>query len=77
MTQVGTTNSWSGTIPVSAPAIRNRYFVSVVDSLGLTDTSVIQSYVDNYLGIDIFPGTRTVALGDTVILVPLRVVLPM
>ncbi len=68
MTRIGTTNNYSGTIPVSAPAVRNRYFVSVVDSLGLTDTSGIQSYVDNYLGVDVFPGTRTVALGDTVIL---------
>lgn len=68
MTRVGTTNNWTGTIPVSLPAVRSRYFVSVVDSLGLTDTSGIQSYVDNYLGIDVFPGTRTVSLGDTVIL---------
>ena len=68
MTRVGTTNRWTGTIPVSSPSVRNRYFVSVVDSLGLTDTSATRTYVDNYLSVDVFPGSRTVAIGDTVIL---------
>jgi hypothetical protein len=68
MTRVGTTNNWTATIPMSAAATRNRYYVSVVDSIGLTDTSSITSYIDNYLGVTVFPTNRTAAIGDTVIL---------
>lgn len=68
MTRVGTTNSWTATIPVSTPATRNEYFVSVVDSIGLTDTSGVYSYRDNYLQINAGNDTTIVA-GDTATLV--------
>ena len=68
MTRVGTTSNWTATIPVSAPVNRNRYFVSVVDSLGLRDTSNVTSYTDNYLSVTVFPTLRNAAIGDTVIL---------
>ncbi len=68
MTRVGISSNWTATIPVSSPAVRNRYFVTVVDSIGLTDTSGTISYKDNYLGLTVFPLNRTALIGDTVVL---------
>jgi hypothetical protein len=64
MTRQGTTNSWTATIPVSSPAVRNQYFVSVVDSIGLTDTSDVYGYSDDYLQINAGNDT-TILAGDT------------
>lgn len=68
MTRVGTSSNWTATIPLSSAAVRNRYFVSVVDSIGLTDTSNVYGYIDNYLSVSAFPAVRNVQIGDTVIL---------
>jgi hypothetical protein len=64
MTRVGTSSNWTATIPISLPVIRNSYFVSVVDSIGLTDTSDVYSYRDNYLSINAGNDTTIIA-GDT------------
>ncbi|MDP2188693.1 MAG: T9SS type A sorting domain-containing protein [Sphingobacteriaceae bacterium] len=60
-----TTDSlWTATIPAGMPATSVSYFVTVVDSAGLVDTSLVFSYVDDYLQIDAGADTTIVA-GDT------------
>lgn len=59
---------WSGTIPAGSPAQDVAYFVTVLDSAGLVDTSVINSYVDDYL--DVYAGPDdTIVAGDTATLI--------
>lgn len=60
-----TTDSlWSATIPAGTPATQVTYFVTVLDSAGLVDTSASFSYVDDYL--DVFAGNdTTIIAGDT------------
>jgi len=59
---------WSASIPAGPPATTVGYFVTVVDSAGLVDTSVTNSYVDDYLAMSAGPDD-TITAGDTATLV--------
>lgn len=59
---------WSATIPAGTPAQRIHYLVTVLDSAGLTDTSAVLDYIDDYLSVDAGSDT-TIAAGDTATLV--------
>ncbi|MFN3528727.1 MAG: GEVED domain-containing protein [Bacteroidia bacterium] len=59
-----TDSLWSGTIPASRGAVFVRYYVSVLDSAGLTDTSSILRYIDDYLRVWAGNDTTIIA-GDT------------
>jgi hypothetical protein len=59
---------WSGNIPAGTPNTRITYRVIATDSAGQTDTSLIQSYIDDYLVISAGNDT-TIMLGDTATLI--------
>jgi hypothetical protein len=61
--------TWTGVVPAAGPDDRLEFRVQLRDSLGnFSPLSNAFSYRDAYLGIEVFPGTRTVQIGDTVIL---------
>lgn len=57
-------NGWSGTIPTSSPAIPVNFRVIATDSAGQTDTSITESYIDDYLVLSAGNDT-TIVVGDT------------
>jgi len=61
--------TWSGVVPAAGPNDRLEFQVQMRDSLAnYSPLSNPYSYRDAYLGIDVFPATRTAQIGDTVIL---------
>jgi hypothetical protein len=67
MTFSSTTNRWSGSIPAGTVNTRISYFVTTVDSAGLSDTSGVLSYIDAYLQPNAGNDT-TITQGDSAIL---------
>jgi len=61
--------TWTGVVPAAGPDDRLEFQVQARDSLGnFSPLSANYGYRDAYLGIEVFPGSRTVQVGDTVIL---------
>lgn len=67
MTFSSTTNRWTGSIPAGNVNTRISYFVTTVDSAGLSDTSGVLSYIDAYLQPNAGNDT-TITQGDSAIL---------
>lgn len=64
MTYNPTDSTWNGTIPTSNPATRVNYFITVLDSAFLVDTSASHGYIDQYLNVNAGNDTNIV-VGDS------------